>query len=345
MSEPAKLRLVLEPEDEYNHDAGDVGNFNESMYFNTVDHRTGVGAWFRMGNRVNEGYAEMTVCVYLPDGRVGFMFKRPAIETNEVFDAGGLTIEVVKPFERLRVRYSGSLLLLAEPAQMADPKTAFASNPRVPCTVDLDFRGVSPMFGGRTVDALTRDEPAQQAQRSFSKAHYEQHVATSGTITVDGVEHRIDGLGLRDKSWGARYWQAISWYRWLPLAFADDFAMMISVISADGVTTRQGGMVLDGDEYHLIREATIDTDWDDDWYPTGLRATVRTDHRTYEVTGEVVSSIPLRNRRTTPDGDVLHTRITEGLTRYTCDGHTGWGLAEYLDQIVDGLPVGGDVPI
>ena len=33
-----------------------------------------------MGNRPNEGYAEMTVCLYLPDGRVGFMFKRPHIE-------------------------------------------------------------------------------------------------------------------------------------------------------------------------------------------------------------------------------------------------------------------------
>jgi len=36
----------------------------------------------------------------------------------------------------------------------------------------------------------------------------------------------------------------------------------------------------------------------------------------------------------------LLTRITEGLTRFTCDGHVGWGLSEYLDQIVEGLPLG-----
>jgi YD repeat-containing protein len=35
----------------------------------------------------------------------------------------------------------------------------------------------------------------------------------------------------------------------------------------------------------------------------------------------VLSLIPLRNRRTTPDGNrELTTRITEGMTEYRCDG-------------------------
>jgi hypothetical protein len=28
------------------------------------------------------------------------------------------------------------------------------------------------------------------------------------------------------------------------------------------------------------------------------------------------------------------------MTEYTCDGQVGYGLSEYLDQIVDGVPVG-----
>jgi hypothetical protein len=37
----------------------------------------------------------------------------------------------------------------------------------------------------------------------------------------------------------------------------------------------------------------------------------------------------------------LHTRISEGMTRWTMDdGRVGYGLSEYLDQIVDGQPVG-----
>ena len=31
------------------------------------------------------------------------------------------------------------------------------------------------------------------------------------------------------------------------------------------------------------------------------------------------------------------------MTRYECDGHVGIGMSEYLDQIVDGEPIGPDV--
>ena len=86
-------RIVLAPEDEYNHEPDPVPNYNESMYFNVVDHHSRLGAWFRLGNRVNEGYAEMSCCVYLPDGRVGCMYQRPGISSNEAFDAGGLSFE------------------------------------------------------------------------------------------------------------------------------------------------------------------------------------------------------------------------------------------------------------
>jgi hypothetical protein len=54
-----------------------------------------------------------------------------------------------------------------------------------------------------------------------------------------------------------------------------------------------------------------------------------------------MSLVPRRNRRTDPDGNQLVTRISEGLTRWTTgDGRIGHGLSEYLDQIVDGSPVG-----
>lgn len=34
------------------------------------------------------------------------------------------------------------------------------------------------------------------------------------------------------------------------------------------------------------------------------------------------------------------SRIAEGMARYECDGMTGFGLLKYLDQIVDGVPLG-----
>ena len=74
-----------------------------------------MGGWVRMGNRPNEGYAEMTVCLYLPDGSVGFMFKRPKITGHEAHDAGGLKFEVITPYEEHQVSYYGKVCLLTEP--------------------------------------------------------------------------------------------------------------------------------------------------------------------------------------------------------------------------------------
>ncbi|QYG91141.1 hypothetical protein HC251_00950 [Iamia sp. SCSIO 61187] len=341
----AQVQMVLEPQDEYPHEPDAASNYNESMYLNAFDLEREVGAWFRIGNRVNEGYAEVTVCVYLPGGRVGFAYARPEITSNDEMRAGGLHIEVVTPFEQLRVTYEGKVCLLDDPLQMADPRQAFRDNPMVPCTVALDVRGVSPMYGGRPVRADGTDVVAADDERSFAKAHYEQHIAVTGTITVGDEELTLDGLGLRDKSWGPRYWQALRWYRWLPMVFGPDFAMMISLIGGDDPDRppRQSGVVLADGAYVPIRECRLESDWDEAQHQTAMRAWVRTDDREYEVTGEVLSLIPLRNRRATPDGATLVTRITEAMTRFTCDGRTGMGMSEYLDQVVDGRAVGPDI--
>jgi hypothetical protein len=84
------VRIRLEPQDEYMHALEEASNFNESMYFNVYSPAERVGCFVRLGNRANEGYAELTTCIYLPDGRVAFMFKRPEIAHNDAFDAGGM---------------------------------------------------------------------------------------------------------------------------------------------------------------------------------------------------------------------------------------------------------------
>jgi hypothetical protein len=335
-----KLITRLKPEDEYTHTPDAASNYNESMYFNVFDHRTKVGGWFRLGNRPNEGQAEMSICVYLPDGRIGFMFGRPKIANNEAMNAGGLKIEVVEPFKRLRLTYDGKVCLLARPFDMAEPSKAFRENPHVACKIELDYVGVSPMFGGETVreDGKPRDiDP----EKSFAKAHYEQHVAAKGRFTVGEETFEVDGFGLRDKSWGPRYWSAINWYRWCPMNFGRDFGMMLSIVTGEDGKPREGGMVFANGAYDLISECKMDTDWDEHGYQTGLRAKVKTrGGKSYEVEGKVLSLIPLRNRRTAPDGTELSTRITEGMTEYRCGDQVGYGLSEYLDQIVDGRPSG-----
>lgn len=71
------------------------------------------------------------------------------------------------------------------------------------------------MYGGETVHE-DGTPIAIDPEKSFAKAHYEQHVAAKGRVRLGEETHAIDGFGLRDKSWGPRHWQAINWYRWCP---------------------------------------------------------------------------------------------------------------------------------
>ena len=57
----ARIIGNLKPEDDYTHPLGPESNFNESMYFNFFDRARTLGGFVRLGNRANEGHAEMTV--------------------------------------------------------------------------------------------------------------------------------------------------------------------------------------------------------------------------------------------------------------------------------------------
>jgi hypothetical protein len=247
---------------------------------------------------------------------------------------------VVEPFKRLRLTYDGKVCLMPRPFDMADPSKAFRENPQVPCRIELDYEGDSPMFGGETVRA--DGVPLEiDPEKSFAKAHYEQHVSAKGRFIVGDETFEIDGHGLRDKSWGPRHWSAINWYRWCPMNFGRDFGMMLSVVTGEDGVPREGGMVFVDGAYDLITECKMETDWDEHGYQTALRAKVKTrGGRSYDVEGKVLSLIPLRSRRKGADGKELNTRITEGMTEYRCDGKVGYGLSEYLDQIEDSRPSG-----
>ncbi len=336
------MRIRLDPADDLLHPLEAAPTFNESRYYNVFDAASGLGGWVRMGNRPNEGYAELTVCLYLPDGRVGFIFKRPSIEGHTAHDAGGLRFEVVEPFVEHRVTYDGRVLLLTDPTAMLDPRQAFADYPQVPCTIDLTHRAVGQVWGGEP----EYDEGEERPTVEFARGHTEQHMAVTGSVAVDGETFELTaGLGLRDHSWGPRTWQAIWWYRWLTGNLGRDLGFALTVSGDREGGTRSHGFLYDiaryGDDRLVpIRGVELSSEYDPERLHRALRASVQTADHTYEVEGTVWSNIPLRNRRAAPSGEMQTTRIAEGMTTWRCDGLVGSGLSEYLDQVVEGNPVG-----
>jgi len=322
----ARIVGNLVPEDDYTHPLGPEPNFNESMYFNFFDRTRGVGGFVRLGNRANEGRAEKTVTLFLPDGRVLFSFDRAQIDGNDAFDAGGLRFEVLEPGQKLRSVYDGKVLELAEPRSMSDPRAAFAESPRRRVALDLVHDAVGPMYGGQA----DREEREQSAEQQFAKAHYEQHMAVAGELRIDDEVLPIEGFGLRDHSWGPRTWQAIHSYEWLTLNFGDDLGAMVSIIRRTPESARVGGVVVRGMELDPVREATLEAEYEDNGlYHRRVEARIVTaGGEELLIEGTVKGFIPLRNRR---DGRVTH--IGEGMTEWRCGDRVGYGLSEFLRQV------------
>ena len=99
---------------------------------------------------------------------------------------------------------------------------------------------------------------------------------------------------------------------------------------------------------HFCDDLELSTETrDDDHYHDTIEGVLRSSKsdREWAFSGKVVSLIPLRNRRQAPDGEWLQTRISEAYTEWTIksgefEGRVGYGMSEYLDQIIDGSPVG-----
>jgi hypothetical protein len=295
------------------------------MYFNFFDTRLRQGGFLRIGNRANEGYAEMTLSLFQPDGSVLFNYKRPEITSNDAYDAGGMRFETIEPLVRHRTAYDGSSVFLAEPEAMSDPGQAFRENPHKKVQVELVHEAVAPVYG-----STGADRPAENPEEGFGRAHYEQHMHVTGTVAIEGETAEIDAYGLRDHSWGPRYWQNILSYRWLTCSFGPELNIMVSEINRTKTDRTEWGVVIRDGVLSRVTGVSLDSQFDSGApFHRAMRADLTLeDGEKVTVEGKVIGFIPLRNRR---EGHVTH--IGEAMTEYTCLGHSGLGISEYLDQI------------
>ena len=122
--------------------------------------------------------------------------------------------------------------------------------------------------------------------------------------------------------------------------FGDDGGFVVAITTKRDGAQRIGGVVLEDGKYSPIEHATIDTDWrTDDSYHERIRATARTARASTRSKARCSRSSRCGTGARRPTA-ISSSRISEGMTEWRCDGKVGYGLSEYLDQIVDGKPVG-----
>jgi hypothetical protein len=317
--------------DEFMHEPTDDPMFNESAYYNFVDGDSGYGLLIRMGNRVNEGHAEVTVVVYLPGGGAALRFDRAPISSNDAFDAAGLRFDVIEPLQRMRVTFDGTAYLLAQGTDLADPKRAFSSSPVVPVHLGLEYENLIPVYG------LGEGSGIEGAEDAIATGHYQGPCRVTGWVEVDGERRAIDGLGYRDHSWGPRRWLGPSYWRWLS-CLADDKNGFVAWSQKIGDTRSPGnGMVLRDGVRELVTKVDVTSEYGPaPHYPTSMTVRMHTESGdVVTATGEVFHNVPLRHRR----GDSI-ARLTEVLVRFDIAGSVGYGICEYHDLMADGVPAG-----
>ena len=325
---------VLKAADEWTHSSGKEPNFNESVYTNAFDHDRRFGGWMRLGNRVNERYAELAVCIYLPDGRIACQFQRPEIDSNDVFEAGGLRYTVESPFERVNMTYRGEVMVLPDNTLLRDAKRLFEHAPRASCEIEWRHRGCSPVHGGVPVSA----EQETMFGRDFSLGHFNQHTVVEGHISIGGETFDFGGFGWRDHSWGPRLWQNIVFDRGFYASFgANRGITLLKIANRDGMIRRAGVLFRDG-AYETITDLDVLTEWNDDKDPVAVLLTARSATWSAVIHGSVLNLAPLRNRRRIDD-EMVTSRIAEAFTEFEWDGHRGYGMTEYVERIEDGQPV------
>ncbi|MEV0185351.1 hypothetical protein AB0I54_39725 [Streptomyces sp. NPDC050625] len=318
-------------DDEYMHEPTDDPQFNESAYYNFVDADSGFALLIRMGNRVNEGHAEVTVLLYLPGGRAAIRFDRAEISSNDRFAAAGLEFHVVEPLKKMKVTFDGTAHLLDQGTDLADPKRAFTTSPVVPLRLELHYDNLVPVHG------LGDGSGIEGAEDSIAVGHYQGPCAVRGWVEVDGTRRDIDGLGFRDHSWGPRKWQGPHYWRWIS-CLVDERTGFVAWSQKIGDTRSPGnGMVLRDGVVELVNRVEVKSEYGAaPHYPTATRVVLTTESgERIEAAGTVFHNVPLRNRR---DGQVA--RLAEVLMRIDFLGRTGHGICEYHDRMVDGVPAG-----
>jgi hypothetical protein len=311
-------RGVADPAEEAMHPVDESEQqHNESMVFSWHNRSNHSGGLLRLGNRINEGVAELTYMILMADGSCVVWWRRAPISRADVFDADGLRFDVLEPGKRLRTTFKGRAVRLGDCRELIDPGKAFRSNPEVQVDMDLIQVGISPMYG---------PDP-------MPDAHYEQHMQVDGTIVVDGVSHDVTGMGNRDHSWGKRDWQGSRRLRdrtfWV--TFGPNLGISASidwVEGEDGITA--GGWLHRDGEIIGISSGNVDTVFDEEdktFYKSMVATFDLWTGETITLEGTVVKTIPLRHRR---EGQPT-TYMPWAMTDFRLGDAVGTGSAAYMD--------------
>jgi hypothetical protein len=316
------------PADDLVHTPSPNPGWRESYYFDFYDERLGLGLWHSIGKKPFKGYSGFTIGIFGPDTLVGVGRDRFAKHTDEHV-VNGLRYECLVPNERWRLTFDGELA--RPPLNFRLDRIVFLPEgnkrfPRVPVSFDLTFVGTVPSY-------KYHERPEWDA---LFTGHMDQTGHTTGTLTIAGKIHRVDGLGARDRSWGTRDWRWPRRWRYIELP-SDGLNIMLWYAEGDGGVRVIDGFLHDGSGIETI------VDYQEDLrvepaelkpVPKSFRITVKAaSGRSVTVTGDVLQVMPVVFSKEEP-GKTVHSWNDRSMVRYRLpDGRTAYGEIEFAERV------------
>lgn len=297
--------------DELPHRATAELQWGESYAFELYDPSEAIGGSTRLCVRPNEGAMDVGVHFFLPDG--GFVAAHHVKATSEntaELEVGAVCYRMLDPLRRWRISYDGPAHFLRSATDAAKPE-AWHKSRLERLSVDLEF------------------EAWHAPDGAAGEGFFEQAGRWSGTVWVSGDEYRIRGFGVRERVWGVRDWQAPRMWRRFSASFGDDCALVALRVGLPGGDLERGWIRCDGRNVS-VRSVDVVTEVE---AGSHLQKAVRlslgdADGAAHEILAEVMAVAPLRRTR-----NQRETLVCEGLARFTYQGRTGYGIAEYLHQL------------
>jgi hypothetical protein len=193
------------PSDEARHTPDTDDLWNESYYCDFVHADGSLGGWLRLGLYPNRGVAWWTAWIVRPGQRgiASVDYRAPVppgdgLVTTTTHEGSRIEIDLRRPLEEFRLAADSAGLSVA------------------PDSLSYDETGWTPSHFGVDLTWTTDGSPYHYV----ATTRYEIPCLVSGTVTIDGAAHAIEGQGQRDHSWGVRDWWAFGWC-WCSLRLQD----------------------------------------------------------------------------------------------------------------------------
>lgn len=247
-----------------------------------------------------------------------------------ILGAGPLSLEIVEPYAHLRIRVEGMAQAMTVQDQMKGFFPGQTGGAEIAVKAQIDLRPVAPPWENGTMSEQARHVLTTQDEGGLVGIpwRFEQLCKASGTVTVDGVEHRLDGGANRIRRQGVRRLATFRGHAWQAAVFPSGraFGYQIFPPRTDGLPTYNEGYVFSGDG-ELTPARVVEAPWLGELHPSGEEVTVVIEAAggTHEIRGETIASTFMVMPAEVSGGGM---QLQQAVTRYTWDGETGMGMTE-----------------